>query len=163
MVHFWRVWYIWWIRYLFLTKNDILWHYSGVGIICRQSIKKNRVLNFSCIPNKRSFQVSSLWCRPKKLPKQVASLVTRVFCYTPRGSYRKGLVNYLLNCIDNVLLYPKAGIMMSGDFSDLDPKWKTNSLSLKQIVNVPTRGNCILDLIFTSFPEYYNTQLHYPH
>ena len=141
-----------------MTPNDIsVTHGGGVGIIYRSSVR-NRVLTFSNIPNKHGFEVLWLWCRPKKLPKEVASLVICVVYYPPHGPYRKDLVNYLQNCTDNVQsLYPNAGIIMCGDFNDLDAKWLSNSLSLKQVVNVPTRGNSMLDLIFSNCPEYYNT------
>ena len=66
-------------------------------------------------------------------------------------------MNYLLNCTDNVRsLYPNAGIIMTGDFNDLDPKWISNSLSLKQIVYVPTRGKSMLDLTCSNCTEYNN-------
>ena len=76
--------------------------------------------------------------------------------YPPRGPCCKDLVNYLLNCTDNVRsLYPNAGIIMTGDINDLDLKWISNSRSLKQIVNVPTRGDRMLGLIFRNCTEYY--------
>ena len=59
-------------------------------------------------------------------------------------------------------MYPNAGIIMCGDFNELDAKWLSNSLSLKQVVNVPTRGNHMLDLIFSNCPEYYNTPVTLP-
>ena len=144
-----------------MTPNDIaVTHGGGFGIICRSSIR-NRVLTFSNIPNKHGFEV--LWLWPKKLPKEVASLVISVVYYPPRGPYRKDLVNYLQNCTDNVRsLYPNACITMCGDFNDLDAKWLSNLLSLKQVVNVPTRGNRMLDLIFSNCPEYYNTPVTLP-
>ena len=114
-----------------MTPNDItVTHSGGVGIICRSSIR-NRVLTFSNIPNKHGFEVLWLWCRHKKLPKEVASLVICVVYYPPRGPYRKDLVNYLQNCTDNVRsLYPNAGIIMCGDFNDLDAKWLSNSVRI---------------------------------
>ena len=45
---------------------------------------------------------------------------------------------------------------------NLDAKWLSNSLSLKQFVNVPTRGNRMLDFIFSNYPEYYNTPVTLP-
>ena len=65
-----------------------------------------------------------------------------VVYYPPRDPYHKDLVNYLLSYTDNVRsFYTNADIIMSGDIKDLDPKWVSNSLSLDQIVSVPTRGN----------------------
>ena len=58
-----------------MTPNDItIAHGGGNRVICRSSIR-NRVLTFSNIPKKHGFDVLWLWCRPKKLPKEVASLV----------------------------------------------------------------------------------------
>ena len=110
-----------------MTTNDAaVTHGGGFGIICRSSIK-NRVLTFSNITNEHGFEVFSLWCRPKKLPKEVASLVICVVYYPPRGRYHKNLVNYLQNYAENIRsLYPNAGIIMCGYFNDLDAKWLSN-------------------------------------
>ena len=48
------------------------------------------------------------------------------------------------------------------DFNDLDPKWLSNSLSLKQVVNVLLRGNRILDRIFSNYSDFYNTPVTIP-
>ena len=67
-------------------------------------------------------------------------------------------MNYLHHCTDNVRsLHSNAGIIMCGHLNDLDPKWLSDSLSLKQVVNVPTRGNHKLDIICLDCPEHYNT------
>ena len=146
-----------------MTSDEItVTHGGGVGITFQSSIT-NRVFNFNNIPNKHGFKVLWLWCRPKTLSKEVASPVISVISFSPHAPYRKDLVNYLLNCTYNVRsLYHKAGIIMTGDFNDLDPKWISNSLSLKHIVNMPTGGNRMLDLIFSNYTEYYNTPVTLP-
>ena len=62
-----------------------------------------------------------------------------------------------MNTTDLVRIsYPDCGIVILGNFNNLDISNLTTSLSLKQIVPRPTRGVTILDLIFTNLHKLYD-------
>lgn len=104
-----------------------------------------------------------IWC-------QIKSGREQIFIAT---SYRP---EYDRECIDEVRQqivslkkkYPKASFIVSGDFNCPEIDWKlwtgngivqkklidlANDFSLEQIVNFPTRGANLLDLILTDIPE----------
>lgn len=67
-------------------------------------------------------------------------------------------MEYLITSLDSALArFPNAGIFLVGDFNRLDYRFLCNHFNLKQIVKNPTRGNAILDLIFTNFSRFYST------
>ncbi len=47
-------------------------------------------------------------------------------------------------------LYPNSGIILAGDFNQLDFKSIAKLFNLKLAINFPTRGNNTLDQIFTN-------------
>ena len=53
--------------------------------------------------------------------------------------------------------FPNAAIMLVGDFNRIDYRFLCSHFNLRQTVQDPTRGNAILDLIFTNLSRYYNT------
>ena len=53
----------------------------------------------------------------------------------------------------SVYTYP--GIILCGDFNNLDTSFLAGILRLKQLVNLPTRGLNILDKFFTNFSDYF--------
>ena len=52
--------------------------------------------------------------------------------------------------------HPYCGIMILGDFNQLPDHRIKSQLHLKQIVQKPTRGNAILDKLFTNMTEFYS-------
>jgi hypothetical protein len=68
--------------------------------------------------------------------------------------------NILLDHLRNSLIiiggrYPGSGIIIAGDFNHLNIKQLCYEFNLKQLVNVPTRGSNILDLVLTNLHGYY--------
>ena len=53
--------------------------------------------------------------------------------------------------------HPNPGIILTGDFNQFKHQRLCSSFSLKQIVNQATRGNNILDKVFTNISKYYDT------
>lgn len=139
-----------------LNKDGaIVSHGGGVGFLCKSAIP-NRALNIP-IPRKPEHEVLWLWTRPRYLPKEVSSIIFGVVYYPPRASFRKELVLYLQHSVDYIRSqYPYAAIQILGDFNDLKASWLSSSLSLTQVVEVPTREEKVLDLIFTNIEEFYN-------
>ena len=53
-------------------------------------------------------------------------------------------------------LYPNSGIILAGDFNQLDFKSTAKLFNLKPAIYFPTRGNNTLDQIFTNLKNFYN-------
>ncbi len=51
-------------------------------------------------------------------------------------------------------LYPNSGIILAGDFNQLDFKSTAKLFNLKPAINFPTRGNNTLDQIFTNLKKF---------
>ena len=52
--------------------------------------------------------------------------------------------------------YPNSGIVLAGDFNQLDFKSTAKLFNLKPAINFPTRGINTLDQIFTNLKNFYN-------
>ena len=52
--------------------------------------------------------------------------------------------------------FPGCGLLLCGDFNRLNIKRITTQFRLKQLVNKPTRGERILDLVLTNLPHLYD-------
>ena len=70
---------------------------------------------------------------------------------------RKKLSSYIIASCDKLLRkYPDAGVFILGDFNTLQTNCFNRHLNLVQIVNASTRGNNILDKIFTNSSRFYS-------
>ena len=98
-----------------------------------------------------SFETLWLWLRPHCLPRPLSSLICCVL-YNPPGAtsqQQKDLVVYLIETLDVVRnRSPDCGVVILGDFNGLDVAEVLTHHNLKQVVQVPTRENKILDLYF---------------
>ena len=65
------------------------------------------------------------------------------------------MVNHIVSSVDNIIQqHPYAGVVILGDCSTLNDN-SIRDYPLKQIVNVPTRGEVTLDKIYTNIPDWY--------
>ena len=106
--------------------------------------------------------------RPEWLPRAISNIVICAVYYPGRNSVhappQEDLVSHLTESIHNFQnQYEKPLFMLMGDFNDLNITDLCESCSLKQVVNVPTRNNAILDLIMTNCDnEWYNEPISLP-
>ena len=71
------------------------------------------------------------------------------------------MTNYLTQSLDTALRdNPSAGILLAGDFDQLDLKSLCRIFNLKRLVHGPTRGNNTLDQILTNMASIYNAAVH---
>lgn len=92
-------------------------------------------------------------------------------CHRPPDSLETFISDFHNNLIEITAKFPKANILVIGDFNFPDIDWPnlisrtsetskfielTLDFSLEQLVNEPTRGSNILDLVFASAPETVN-------
>ncbi len=67
------------------------------------------------------------------------------------------LKEYLINTIDLIRnKHPDHGLVILGDFNDLEIRTLSISQNLKQVVDQPTRESAILDLILTNLHNLYD-------
>ena len=81
--------------------------------------------------------------------------MTSIYCavvYNPPNSpVQNDLVSYLSDSVDSIRgQYPDCGIVVLGDFNNLDISYFCNQHRLIQIVIKSTRSDSILDLIVTN-------------
>ena len=103
-----------------------------------------------------------LWfsLRPTRLPRPLSCIMHMVcVVYHPPGLSAKDhqdLNDYLVSTIDTLRnQYPDCGIVLLGDFNDFNISNLLACHSLKQVVDQPTRGTSILDLIITNLFHLY--------
>ena len=107
--------------------------------------------------NDSPFECLWLYLRPNRLPRGFSCLIIGIIYHPPQDDDAI-FTEHLISSLDAALnKYPNAGIMMVGDFNRLNYRYINNHFNLRQTVKNPTRGDAILDLIFTNLFHHYNT------
>ena len=124
----------------------------------KSDIKSKRLLNLE------DEEREVLWLKlfPKRIPR--CFVVAGVY-YPPGKSITEGkdMTNYLTQSLDTALREnPSAGILLAGDFNQLDLNSLCRRFNLKTLVHGPTRGNNTLDQILTNMTSTYNVAVHLP-
>ena len=79
-----------------------------------------------------------------------------------QGQNNFQMLDYLVTSMDEFTrAHPYTGILLLGNFNQL-PDSQLKSFPLQQIVTCPTRGNCILDKIYTNVTDWYQTPIILP-
>ena len=98
-----------------------------------------------------------LWIttRPKWLPRTISNIVVCGVYYPGSGSNyapdQEDLILHITTTIHNLYRkYSRPLFIIMGDFNDLRIDEICDACKLKQVVNVPTRNQAILDLILTN-------------
>ncbi|XP_035688786.1 uncharacterized protein LOC118424344 [Branchiostoma floridae] len=101
--------------------------------------------------------------RPKRLPREVSSLALCAV-YSPPASPHEGvLLEHLSESIDLLRnSHPDIGLVILGDFNRLDISDLCCFSSLQQVVEAPTRGEAVLDLILTNVSSFYESPVTAP-
>ena len=97
-----------------------------------------------------------MWLRPTRLPRGIPCIVagTVYHPYLNDSASDSILLDYLCESLTSIKgMYPGCGLLLCGDFNRLDIRRITSQFKLKQIVNKPTRGDQILDLVMTNMPQ----------
>ena len=76
---------------------------------------------------------------------------------TQLGVNNSGMLNHLTTTLTDIVgQYPGCGIFVCGDFNRLSLSRLTSQFKLKQIIDKPTRGDKILDLVLTNLSHTYD-------
>ena len=124
---------------------------GGISILTRKKLPTNR-LNVN-VPSHLEVMYVNL-C-PNWLPRAISNIIICGVYYPGSTSLyapnQDDLISHLIESVQSFYSrYSSPLIIMLGDFNDLNINDILESCSLKQVVNVPTRNEAILDLILTN-------------
>ena len=92
---------------------------------------------------------------PKRLPRTVSCILIACIYYTQQTVYLK-MRGHIITSLDTVIRkHPVCGIIVTGDFIQLNDNFLKRHYRVVQIVNVGTRGNAVLDNIWTNMENVY--------
>ena len=112
----------------------------------KESIKTRRLQELE----DPAFEVLLPYIRPPRLPVGINCVVTACV-YHPPSSNDTEILEYLSDAITRAEgLFLACGIIIAGDFNQLDTKHLCRDFRLKQLVHQPNRGANILDLALTT-------------
>ena len=133
--------------------------HGGVCLFSKIGIRATRLLNLES----PTLEVMWVHVRPPRLPRGFPCIVTAT-TYHPPSADDSELLEYIsltLTCIEGN--FPGCGIIIAGDFNQLNVRYLCRNFNLKQLVRVPTRGRNTLDLIITNLHSYYQPEtISYP-
>ena len=134
-------------NYNLFRKDRTTGRGGGVCAYVKKDIPCIHWLNFE----KNRFECLWLCLRPRRLPRPLSGIVIAVIYHPPCLPVKEHdeLNEYLINTAD-----PDHGLILMGDFNDFETGILMSSLNVKQVVEKPTRGAAILDLITNLYQLY---------
>ena len=105
--------------------------------------------------------VESQWflIKTDRLPRGINTIILGTI-YHPRRNDDRCLRAHIVKCLDHLLtVYPNSGILVLGDFNQFRPGNLCGSFKLKKIVKKPTRGENVLDQVYTNLSFYYESAI----
>ena len=106
-----------------------------------------------------NYECMWLWLRPYRLPRPLSAILIAVLYCPPDtcADKQREFVHYLSETIDCVRdTSPDCGIIVLGDYNNLNVSDLLNQQNLIQVVKDPTRHNATLDLVVTNMQSWYN-------
>ena len=95
-----------------------------------------------------SFEVLWVKLRPTRFPRGFRCIVAAV-AYHPPNANNSVMLDYLTKCLSSIeSCFSNCGFMIAGDFNGLNTPLNARlqrSFCLKQLINLPTRGQNTLD------------------
>ena len=138
-------------NYNLYRRDRFSGQHGGVCVYIKDQINSKRLAELED-PN---FEVLWTYTRPTRLPRGVPCVITACV-YHPPSSNDNQILDYLFNSLAKVEgLFPGCAVFMAGDFNQLDVKPLMLSFQMKQLIQHPTRGSNILDLVLTNLHKYY--------
>ena len=120
----------------------------------KESIKTRRLQELE----DPAFEVLLPYVRPPRLPVGINCVITACV-YHPPISNDTEILEYLSDAITRAEgLFLACGIIIAGDFNQLDTKHLCRDFRLKQLVHQPNRGANILDLALTNMHNFYDSK-----
>ena len=124
---------------------------GGVACYLRTDILYSRLYAYE------DDELEVIWIKvmPKRLPRTISCILIACIYYTQQTDYLK-MREHIITSIDAVIRkHPDCGIIVTGDFNQLNDNFLKTHYRFVQIVNVDTRGNAVLDKIWTNIDKVY--------
>ena len=108
----------------------------------------------------KSFECIWITIRPTWLPREISRICISCVYLPPCETDVEGFYEYFYNCYDKLCMEsPNSAFIVAGDFNPTSNGFQNRYLkthcNFKQVVKKATRGNNILDLIFTNIAGFY--------
>ena len=130
---------------------------GGVAVFVRHNLPCVRLAALE------TASVETVWLlyRPPRMPRAVSHVVVGAIYHPPSADDRV-MTTHILDCLDAVTRdHPYAGVVLVGDFNQLRDA-ALLSYPLRQVVKSPTRRLAVLDKIYTSIHDWYETPVVLP-
>ena len=132
--------------------------HGGVCLFSRESIKIEVINQY----DDTNQEVLWVLTRPSRLPRGIPCIITGTVDHPPSAN-NNSMIEHLSNSLTEIEgQFPGCGIIIVGDFNQLDIKVFAHQFQLKQLVHFPTRGNNKLDLVLTNLARCYESSSVYP-
>ena len=142
-------------KYNFFRRDRLCGRGGGVCAFVSETIPSKRRDDLeSC-----NYECMWVWIRPFRLPRSITGIIIGIIYNPPDKSIQeqRDLVAYLVETLDVVRnTYPECGIVLLGDFNNLDISDLLSCHDLSQVVTTPTRGSAILDLVISNIHSFYD-------
>ena len=90
-----------------------------------------------------------------ELPRVLSCIIISSI-YNPPSANDRNMIDFLIEQLSLIeSTYYNCGLILLGDFNNLNCHRLNNHFSLKQLVKFPTRGRRTLDLILTNLAKFY--------
>ena len=119
---------------------------GGVACYIRNSFMYKRLSNLE----ETELEVIWLKIMPKKLPRKFSCILISCIYFTQMTEYAK-MREHVITCVHSVIRkHPECGVILTGDFNQMNDSFLKTHYKFSQIVKVATRGQAILDKIWTN-------------
>ena len=129
-------------------------HRRGGGVACyiRNDIEYKRLRELE------DDMLEVLWIKvmPKRLPRKYSCILVGCLYYTHQTDFLE-MREHVITAIDTITRkHPDCGVVLLGDFNQFNDKFLISHYRFIQMVNISTRGDAILDKIWTNMAELFN-------
>ena len=102
-------------------------------------------------------ELEVIWIKvmPKRLPRRFSCILLAVVYYTQHSDYLK-ISDHIITGIDCIIRkHPECGIVITGDFNQLNDNFLKTHYRFVQVVRTATRSGAVLDKIWTNMKDVY--------
>ena len=126
-------------------KDRINGRGGGVACYIRNAINYKRLVDME------DAELEVMWIKimPEKMPRKCTCILLAVFSQ---------MRDHIITCVDTVIRsHPECGVIITGDFNQLQDNFLRTHYRFVQVVKVVTRGQATLDKILTNMVEVYTS------
>ena len=107
------------------------------------------VFMYKTLSNQEEKELEVIWLKimPKKVPRKFSCILIACIYFTQMTEYGK-MREHVITCVDSLIRkHLEYGIIITGDFNQMNDSFLRTNYKFSQIVKVATRGKAILDKI----------------